>query len=154
MEADYRVQKSIQRVLTRLDQGEDLICDTFCRDGKFCAMGILVDEADLFDIQEELLTHEGLSVRRIDEYVSYYNLNSPKGEFDISEISPDLKTRIQKVAGLSDHEVMSLYSGHLSLTVINDSYFHNPYPTKPAKLELNSVLADVIRSGAIFRKPA
>ena len=152
MVTNTNAQQSIERVLARLDQGEELICDSYYKDGKYCAMGILVDEANLFDLPRIINLHEGLSVQRINEYVDYYGLHTAKGEFEFTDVTPELQTRIKQVTGLAEEEIRGAYCGRLTLTVINDSYFYNDRPDKPEQLELNSVIAAVIRSGAIFQE--
>ena len=149
MPANPNAAASIERVLIRLDQGEQLIPDGFWRGGQYCVLGIMIDEANLFDLQKELSGNSHLTTEQIDMYTIYYGLRSGKGEFNISDLTAELKTRIQKITGLTDYELL-IFDGILTLSGVNDHYFYRSEQNKPDKTELNAVLADIIRSGAIF----
>ena len=143
---EQQVSDKIQNILKRLDLGEELIGGRLRKGDQFCIMGLFAEESGLVNWE---LSHYGYyravtelsNIKMVAdlpaELVSYYNLINAEGRFDIDDIPAEIKEM-----------VMQHTPDALSLTTINDYGIRD----KLDKNIINSVLAAVIRSGAIFKR--
>ena len=148
------VRDRIQRILYRLDHGEKLYDGRLCYGGKFCILGLFADESGKIEWENETdiryngwVTLDSMFyesngekyVSRLDpELVEYYNLNDALGSFNISDIPEEYR---EVVTGL-------LVCNVPNLMFTNDNALRRGYSTE----YVNSMLAAIIRSGAIFKK--
>ena len=158
-----RADEKIQRILDRLDQGEELISGKLKLDGKFCVLGLFAEESGLGKWSK--VVKDGVvvsyytvrpmvngcgqygyvfsynyygsgSATRLDRrLMNHYGLRSPDGSFDIELIPPVVKALVQTVKCAD------------SLSGVNDRLIELEYDGEV----VNKVLADIIRSGAIFK---
>lgn len=136
------VQDKIQRILYRLEHGENLTHGRMKSYGNYCVLGLFADESGMghWDPGTDAYKIEGtLYCGNLSESIStYYGLTSETGVFKVLDIpEPILKQLKQKM------------SGHLgllsSLSIINDELIIKGY-------QPNQILADIIRSGIIFKE--
>ena len=144
----------IQRILYRLDNGEQLNDGRLCRGDKFCILGLFADESGQVFWEHELLERSGVAffsegmyyrvndqiyLSRLDpSLVEYYNLKDELGSFDIAEIPEEYR----EIVG-------NIICGSLScLLFLNDNAIRHGFTTE----YVNELLASVIRSGAVFKK--
>lgn len=137
------VSDKIQKILYRLDQGEELSrhylknYDT----GKYCVLGLFADESGLGHWRDDAAyvtdhadNHKILGM----DIVDHYNLTSEAGMFRVKDLPEDLQSEL--FGSVTNDPTV-----YCSLSRINDCGFVIPS-------DLNRVLAAVIRSGAVFRK--
>ena len=135
------VQDKVQRVLYRLDHGEELVHGNLRINNKFCVLGLFADESGLGRWDKALYRigdscSNQILYRQLKEY---YNLRSGSGSFIVDNLPEDINAKIK-----------TLYPYHtrsLSLMEINDNVLARH------KIDINKLLASIIRSGVIFNKP-
>ena len=130
----------IQRILYRLDHGIELTYSRMKRGDNFCVLGLFAEESglgywnghDCYVVNGE--PNSGSLHTSISEY---YGLASETGIFRIQDLPKHIVHDLnQKMA----HQLGGVLS---SISVVNDEFLIKGY--KP-----NQILADIIRSGAIF----
>ena len=157
------VQEKIDRILARLDQGEELISKKLRIGDNFCILGLFADESGLGHWHTEIQKGEPVhyykikpfvknatpygyfvsyslfdranSIRLNSRLVQHYGLQSAEGAFDVDRIPASIKYRM-----------LTANCGP-SLLKVNDYMIDSEYPGA----EINAVLSDIIRSGAIFK---
>ena len=141
-EYEPSIADKIQRVLYRLDHGEELTKGCLRRRDNFCVMGLFTDESGLGEWEPEA-EDEFESVRPavyVDQnkmqitYKEIFEYYGMKEQFKVEDLPASVLNRIRyKFPNTHDF---------LTLAYLNDNIFENA--------DLNSILADVIRSGAVF----
>ena len=148
------VKNKINRVLDRLDQGEELISGYMRVGDQFCVLGLFADESDQGKWSDEDLLIKSykprLTLKNLLKYgchnypqtfqlnkslVAYYGLRDSSISFSFDILNPELR-----------HLVLSLKC-HNTLVSVNDHMIAMGYSNKI----INKTLADIIRSGAIFK---
>lgn len=131
------VADKIQRVLYRLDHGEELIRGCLSKKDKFCVLGLFADESGIGTWEDRVYVEESAAYiddnneqLDYDQILTYYGI---KPVFTLENLPDHVISKIRYK--FSENEV-------LSLPFLNDNLYGNA--------DLNSILADVIRSGAIF----
>ena len=160
------VQDRIQRVLYRLDHGEQLGQKDLYDGQNFCVMGLFADESGLGEWNHRTIGNDivGNKIQYTykphdTNYLSstsllpfpvrqYYGFNTATGMFKFSDISDDLRDRIVYIY----REFFGRYANKsatpaniYSLTGLND------VGVRLGDASINQVLADLIRSGAAFK---
>ena len=146
------VSDRIQRVLYRLENGDKLTTGFFREDNNFCVLGIFADESGIGkwyyygdSLYDYLIEDQGGNPT-IDKLCEYYNMNED-AMFYLSELEPELATKVSDIIGIGECYEDTLIEQHLiSLVRLNDIGVAN------GSADINDVLAAVIRSGALFRK--
>ena len=146
----------IQRILYRLEQNEVMIVDYLHQDAGYCVLGLFADESGLgewkrhenapgnfyytVDGEEPAVNSPCFLPTTVAEH---YGLNSVSGLFNIKDLSESLYNRIEQLLG------QSIFVGTttLSLLILNDRMTKKNVPTAT----INEVLAQVIRSGIVFK---
>lgn len=135
---DYEptVADKIQRVLYRLDQGEPLMHGCLRFNDNFCVLGIFADESGIGhwgDNYRGSMAYLDSDDAQIDygQIFDYYGL---KDQFQVNDLPESVISKIIYKFGKDDT---------ITLPYVNDQLYTN--------LDLNSILADMIRSGAIFK---
>ena len=138
------VNDKILRILYRLDHGEELIHGRLKEDdGKFCVLGLFADESG---IGEWLALPSGYAYKAdglvkaslTGILMDYYNLRSETGVFDRIRLPEHIASPLHTIDQLTQ------YRNLLSLSLVNDGLID-------AGVKPNEILADIIRSGIIFR---
>lgn len=133
----------IYRVLARLDTGEHLIHRRLKCGNNFCILGLFADESGIVKWEGDKYKrrrHNYTNILDL-EVVNLFKLKDPIGSFDI-ETAPESIKRL-----LAEHfDLATVDSNRFSLTTINDSLI-----ALDKRNVLNSVLAQVIRSGVVFK---
>ena len=138
----------IQRVLDRLESGEEL-CQGYLREGnKFCIIGMFLDESDLGNWhganytyhwdQDYYMEAQGPTIE------SFYGFISPCGRFDVDKLPAELLAEIRGVLGSG-----SMWLPSYMLMDLSDDMLRAGVETAVA----NDILAKIIRSGVIFTSP-
>lgn len=160
----------IQRVIYRLEHGEELISGRLYDGDNFCVLGLFADESGLghWEASEHC---DGVFRYRINgfplvtslhvpELIAYYDIRLPhelKGSargqessyikgamaFDLSEVSNDIANKI-KCLWSSEFNIMPVENALVDLYAVNDLGKSSGYTG------LNQLLADIIRSGVLF----
>lgn len=153
-QTDYEptISDRIQRILYRLDSGEELSYGALSIGNSFCVLGLFADESGLgeWGYSENLESNEyritGTNITSAvwlcDMLADYYDLRTGGGTFDINCLTEDLRNR------LLTKGVEPNYKDFVSLDSINDQMLSKD---APYDYEVNILLADVIRSGVIFK---
>ena len=152
------VNDKIQRIIYRLEHGEQLISGCLRKEDNFCILGLFADESGLGDWGAisndwgESSYYVGdsgnggkASVSLCDSLVEYYNLRSPCAAFNIDLLPEDLRIKLTAYNVLPNPYSTKL----LPLDLINDHILTDR--TEDYNYELNEILATIIRSGIIFR---
>lgn len=167
IEYEPSVQDKIQRVLYRLDQGEKLIARNLKEHDNYCILGLFVDEsglgewqsqAELLDMPyEELQSYQynidnDIDVSGLfnDTLTKYYNFKDYAGSFNFYDLPESVQNKIEAVARIiiRDGNYMMILDD-LNLYTVNDILVESNYDPK----SINEILADIIRSGVIFKEP-
>ena len=155
-EYEPTVSDKILRVLFRLDQDEKLISRSLREGDNFCVLGLFADEsgqgewksqAEIFNIPPaEIETYQynmefdmdvsGLLNNTLTEY---YNFKDCFGSFDFNDLPKELQNQVRSV--VFDIDDINLYT-------VNDALVESAHEVS----EINQILGDIIRSGAIFKK--
>ena len=145
----------IQRVLYRLAHGEELYDGRLRTGEQFCVLGLFADESGQVKWEPEIIDRgkgpitlttmhyiigDEMYISRLDpSLVKYYNLIDDIGTFDIDNVPVELQNDIKEL----------LPHGNYNLMRLNDNAIRiQTYTTE----QVNSLLAAVIRSGAIFKE--
>ena len=148
-------QASIDRILSRLDQGEQLGKYGLRTGAHFCIMGLFADESRLgtwtvmresSDFISGYITDPEDSARFAfppDSVTEYYGLNNGSGTFHVSDLPPDLYIQLEELVKLGDR-TRSIES----LANINDVLTSQGVTAEV----VNGILARIIRTGIIFKK--
>lgn len=143
-EYEPSVDDKIQRILYRLESGERLIHGSLKRGSNFCVLGLFADESGLGEWDGAMYRESsgtGVSILNLNIY-KYYNLHNQSGMFNISDLPVELMNLVDVFQPYEDDT--------FSLMGINDSVgVHEDH-----NINVNQLLADIIRSGAIFNKGA
>ena len=128
------VHDKIQRIIYRLEHGEELISGNLMRRGQFA------DESGLGDWFGSIYYESDTkSVTVLSESIStYYNLQNRSGKFYLADLSDDVQNKLSIFKPNVD--------GTFSLMAINDSVLF----CMDNNININQLLADIIRSGAVF----
>lgn len=141
-------EDAVQRVLARLDSGEQLTVGSLKIDGMFCVLGLFADESGLgeWGIARPVRDNRQFGYYRIGtskgsaqldrQLVSYYGMLDANGGFDVTKLSPQILTIIYQIKCVNN------------LASLNDHMLNAGY----SKDVINQTLAEVIRSGAIFKE--
>ena len=121
------ISDRIQRVLYRLDHGEELVFGTLNADDKFCLVGLFGAESGLFG--------DGMG-NCSNSYLQIYDLYNIKSHINVRALPEVLQKLIRDIYGTC---------GTVPLPVINDVLVSQGVEDR------NSIMADLIRSGIIFR---
>lgn len=138
------VETKIQRVLDRLDSGERLTARRLRIGNSFCVMGLFADESGYGNWWADHARKWRYQIRTAPyetelcpTLVKHYNLFNKYGKFDPDKISAESKDIIDNVISCGGYTLMN----------VNDDSMYCDYNPKL----LNELLADIIRSGAIFK---
>ena len=154
------VQDRIQRVLYRLESGEQLTKLRLRINNSFCALGLFLDEYqdgewisdrkltnedDSYDIYYHYLDH-GINRRSslvlTKPAVKYYGFNDEYGSFDLRDIKDrNLKVKI-------DRATPSRFKFNPNLGILNDHLIYHPIFHD----ETNTLISALIRSGVLFKE--
>lgn len=131
------LEDKIQRIIYRLENGEKLIRGNLrSSSGDFCVMGLFADESGLGKwgpYGQSYHIYDKFSYKYLNaELTNYYGLVSGVGSFKIEDLPEDLQTRM--------HDMTRGDSS--ALAVLNDCFTPG----------INQLLADIIRSRAVFIK--
>ena len=159
---DYEptVQDKIQRVLYRLEHGEQLCRGYLHIKDKFCILGLFADESGLgeWEVDDQYPHFISYSVIKDDrtkitgpfelwDLISeYYNFNGINASFNINHLPEDLRIKLESLGAISPG---TLYKDTTSLDLVNDILLENSGSVYNP--EVNEILADIIRSGVIFK---
>ena len=144
--SDNEVQDKINRVLDRLDRGEQLTRGTLKFNDNFCILGLFADESGLgeWGTIDQPHGRPQITYYQIDDrmgssqldrdLVKYYRMHNANGQLDISKVPAELMQFLYKIGS------------NYNLANINDKMLQIGYSTD----KINSTLATIIRSGAIF----
>ena len=157
------VADRIQRVLYRLDHGEELISKVLHDGEKFCALGLFADESGIgnWDVVTRPGSSKGYYVFASDNPHStlyprgasilpqavkeLYNMKSDVGSFRMRQLPEDLRSDILKhLYSRPDYIHDAVKIDHISLANVNDILIYTEYEG------INDMLARIIRSGVIF----
>lgn len=138
------VADKIQRVLYRLDQGESLSYGMLYNGVNFCVLGIFADESGLGHWNDccryEIDNDAGPLTALSDAVRDHYNLTSSNAIFTVNNLPVKLYDALIKyMPDLNERYV-------ICLSEINDTFVDNNEPNT------NLLLADLIRSGVIFKE--
>ena len=159
----------IQKVIDRLEQGEELISFELKQGDNFCILGLFADESgigrwvdvgEFLDFPESMLPVDS---KRSYEYivngddieyfhlsqslVNHYNLKDGSGSFDITALPESLlKILMPIVAADHNHSEYNFDSEGFTISGINDLLVQSNADTKT----INYLLAEIIKSGVIF----
>ena len=147
------VEDRIQRVLYRLDNGEDLCKGYLHFEDKFCVLGLFMDESGLgewildevnsqgfkFDDQNIYYAPEVLP----GEIVAYYGFSDDVGQFELNSLPTDLREDIIRLFPTAGYDRQKI----TCLTALNDDLMTHNIDTS----KRNDILARVIRSGVVFK---
>ena len=139
IEYEPTVQDKIQRVLSRLENGEELTKYSLRNGDNFCIMGMFADESGIGHwVNETYVVHGGVSV------AGYFNIKTGSGNFEIDELPEGLAFCVRSLLNDSMYSYI-LFSSRQgsSLTMINDLDGVPP-------MTKNRLLAEIIKSGVIF----
>ena len=138
------VQDRIKRILYRLDHGEQLISGALKHEDNFCVLGLFADESGLGFWNEHDCYVIGYEISQSTVLLSilkdYYDLISANAIFKVS----DLSKTVYDV--LISYDPTVNQRTEICLSEINDLLVENEDPTT------NFLLADIIRSGVIFKE--
>ena len=151
------VQDRIQKILYRLDHGEELTHRVLYNGDNFCVLGLFADESGMgnWDLLSNTrdkdyyvyAPYDGKYPRVVSilpsEIKSYYNLKSVVGSFSIKDLPDDLQSEIRTQINNIGLKFPELFDSS-SLANLNDILLFNEYQ------HTNDLLAAIIRSGAIF----
>ena len=141
-------QDIIDRILHRLDSGEELISCGLKHNGKFCVMGLFLDEYG-YDWETSDQTGNHNQAYLILDYDVSRDLNfrvsSGFGAFDYNDLPLDLQTRILNLVPNYDQKI--LHGTRISLMEISDLM---NYRKDFDVATINALLADIIKSGVMF----
>lgn len=154
-EYEPTAQDRIQRVLYRLDSGEQLVKGRLRINDNFCVLGMFLDEfpgghwnnyrnalsGDSYYNFRNQIDSGSVQLDLTPEAAEYYGFIDPRGTFEYPAIPDrDLQNIIYRV-------MTARSKFNPSLGLLNDNLIHHPlYGT-----DVNSILARLIRSGALFR---
>ena len=141
-EYEPSVADKIQRIIYRLESGERLTTGSLKCGDHFCILGLFADESGLGEWEDHIYTENGskLVTELSNNVSSYYNLHNRLGLFNIYDLPKDLRDIVDVFQPYRDDT--------FSLMAINDSVqIHENH-----NIDVNKLLADIIRSGAIFNK--
>ena len=159
------VQDKIDRILARLDQGEQLIGSQLRSGDQFCIMGLFADESDMGEWVTEIRQGDKIPCYKVKpikhgcsrygyyitsynyfsssdatrlsrDLVAHYGLRNGVGTFDLNKVPPLVKFVLHTIKCTD------------SLLQVNDRMIELEYSTEV----INTVLAEIIRSGAIFKE--
>lgn len=143
------VQDKIQRVLYRLDQGEELVAGSLRHGKNFCVLGLFADESGIGDWCVNLAAIVYTDTKGDDSYVDlspalvdYYNFTGATLPFNFNKLPLELQNKIKPI--------LNSASDYVDLVMINDRMIAEDTYTPEYT---NAVLAEVIRSGVCFRDP-
>ena len=161
VEYEPTVQDKIQRVLYRLDQGEELIACSLKKGDQFCIMGLFLDVygfdwSSRFNCSTIRDNNQNTAYSVLEREVrDYFNFRYDSqagalevGIFDPRDLPIELRNKLLSSVSLlhrRDLEVLSYWT----LMRINDALH---YGNKLDSAIINSILADIIRSGVIFNR--
>ena len=142
----------IQNIITRLENGEELISDGLRLDDNFCILGLFADESDLgYWSGTADGKYKGYVVNISSNYIKLYNYELPDmvadyyglinaaGAFRLDDLTEELRDKIDQLDILSCGE-------YLSIAEVNDHLIK--YETEA---NVNQILIDIIKSGVIFK---
>ena len=151
------VADKIQRVLYRLDHGEQLISGLLKYEDNFCVLGLFADESGLgkwvpkYNLHiETYSSNDGLirSSAILCVFVAdYYNLRTCTGRFNVNSLPEHLQVKLE------EHEIEADRDGLLDLDYVNDVLVADNVDAGEYNIETNEILAAIIRSGVIFKDP-
>ena len=145
------VQDKVLRIIYRLENGEQLITSYLHdpKEDKFCVLGLFADESGLGKwVGASYVagdgTHQLLALSN--EVYQYYGLSNNAGNFDINDLPNDVRNRVNCLHYDWSGNIVLDYLRTLTMYYINDIGHSTRYPY------INQLLADIIRSGAIFKQ--
>lgn len=148
------VYDRVQRILYRLDSGEQLGKCGLRVGNNFCVMGLFADESGLGYWTDPKLGpgHRSGYIIEPNPYpvfafppsavVELYRLKCSSGYFEYADLPEELYNEVKALYHI-DHRARAIDS----LTNINDILRERGYPVAV----INDILAKIIRSGAIFK---
>ena len=139
------VDDRIQRVLYRLEHGETLINNTLFNGENYCILGLFAEESGIgnWELNRDMYmyfvpeTNESLGSALPSSVRSYYNFITNYGDFYVGDLPTDVIEQLEFFIGYIGPE--------FSLMEINDIILGTN-----CDVNLNELLAKIIRSGAIF----
>ena len=146
-------QASLDRVLDRLASGEKLSQHGLKSGDRFCIMGLFIDESRLgrwtkqsFDRMSGYIIDpnpHAVFAFPAQAVADYYGLTGVSGIFNLCDIPIEIYEELRSIYGVGGREFDTE-----SLTNINDILIPRGYSVEM----VNRILADIIKSGAIFKK--
>ena len=142
---DYEptVADRIQRVLYRLDHGEQLTHNALKSDDNFCVLGLFADESGIggWEGDAYVVGNESNAKTLGIILTNYYGFHTCGGSFNVCDLSENLRQTL-----VDEHILRNNYDDVcMNITLINDYY-------KLTDEKRNAIIAAIIRSGALFRK--
>ena len=137
-------QDTLDRILQRLDGGEELTSCALKDGDKFCIMGLFLDEFGYDWTEFDLNKDPTPAYMALENEVSdYFNFRfSGYGAFESGDLPEELRERILTLVPNYDQKIFR--STRFSLMAISDMMtYHRVQDT-------NILLADIIRSGVLF----
>ena len=138
-EYEPSVADKIQRILYRLEHGGTIDPFPIKKDDNFCVIGLFVDESDLgyWDINS-LYISDSIGPERIltEILVNYYGLRATYGAFFADNLPKYIKNELRNF-GVFPYAIDTI-------TYVNDVLIGKG-------INPNKILADIIRSGALFK---
>ena len=140
--------QSLQKVINRLENNEQLILGKMRNEDQFCILGLLADESGCGDwittltgIGYRISEQNMLSYAALPEsVVSYYNLKTRFGGFNIADLDIEIQDKVVQVLGPSVF--------YASLSLVNDTALDKGYSVSWIK----ELLINILKSGEAFNK--
>ena len=142
-EYEPSVADKIQRILYRLDHGEELTGGRLYDGSNFCVLGLFADESGLgqWDVFSNSYVVGSDSCRSTLNYavVEYYHLRNTDGAFFVDSLPEHIKDELRDKLGYT------VCLGLMQISGINDDLVDKG-------INSNKILADIIRSGVLFKE--
>lgn len=150
-QSDFTPQERIDRILARLDSGEELNGGRLRRLHQFCILGLFADESGLGKWEPDgvgvffyyMVDGDKLTADLNDPIVDLYNLVDQTARFTIANVPMKIKSFLTNEIYSYQRTIRTT-----SLMDVNDRMIDNGYSSK----DINETLSTIIRSGAIFKE--